>query len=148
MMTRTGFCWGILILALQMGAQGQTGTDSYLGKWIVKDALCSDCGRRVPSEKGAIIQFGYTEIRNPLAEDCTHDPGYGLLNEMSGTQVVMRYGKQWPQSVSRAIPKQAKVRYGFLTCGGTNLMQMLFLSDKHAFYFFEGGIAFDLQRVH
>jgi len=148
MTIRAKFCFCILIFTLQMCcAQSPSATGSFLGRWVVKDVWCSECGKRLPSEKGAVIQFTPTEVRNPLAENCTRDPGYGLLSEMSGTEVIASYGRQWPQSVSRAVPKEEKVRYGVITCGGINLMQMLFLSDRRAFYFFEGGVVFDLQRT-
>jgi hypothetical protein len=145
---RAPFYWGILLFAMQACcAQTACAGNSFFGKWIVKDVLCSDCGKRVPAEDGTIIEFTPGQIRNPLAEDCARDPGYSLLNEMSGTQVIARHGKRWPRPVSRVTLKQEKVYYGFVTCGGINLMQMLFISDKRAFYFFEGGIAFDLQRA-
>lgn len=146
MIARPSLGWATLIFTLQVCAQNPT--TAYLGKWVVKDVLCSDCGKRLPAEKNARIEFSSAFIRNPLAEDCTRDPGYSLLNGLSGAEVVRRYGSEWPGAVRRAIPKQGRVHYGFITCGGINLMQMLFVSDKRSFYFFEGGVIFDLQRVY
>jgi len=138
----------ILLAVMQPCWAGTPAAKSCVfGKWIVKDVLCSSCGKRVPAEKGTLLEFSNAQIRNPLSENCTNDPGYGLLNEMSGKQVIVRFGRKWPQTTKDAARRYEKIHYGFITCNGINLMQMLFLSDKRAFYFFEGGIVFDLEHV-
>ncbi len=142
-------CWGILLFASQVCAQSPTprSGNGFFGKWLVKNVFCSNCKDRKPAEIGTILEFTDTYIKNPLGENCIRDPGYSLLNEESGNRVVARYGKQWPRSVIRATLNQERVRYGFFTCGGINLMQVLFISERRGFYFFEGGVAFDLQRL-
>lgn len=145
MILRISLSMSILLAALQtLCAQTPNASSGFFGSWIVKDVLCSDCGERILTEKGTVIELARTRIRNALGEDCPRDPGYDSLKEMSGREVIARYGKRWPRPVKRAALKHEKVRYGFITCGGVNLMQILFVSDERAFYFFEGGIAFEL----
>jgi hypothetical protein len=146
MSMRAALYWFALLVMAQTCFAQAGAVNHLLGKWTVKDVLCSDCGKRVPAERGTVLELTNARIRNPLGGSCHHDPGYDLVKEMTGAQVIADYGKRWPRSVTREIPKEDKIRYGFITCGGINLMQMLFLSDTRAFYFFEGGIVFDLQR--
>jgi hypothetical protein len=137
----------LLLLACLCPAQSPSNSSTdLLGKWTVANVLCTDCANRTPSEKGSVLEFAPSFIHNPLSEDCKADPDYSRLEPMSGARAVTHHGKHWPQGLRHVASKQSKVRYGFITCGGINLMQVLALSNQRAFYFFEGGIVFDLRR--
>jgi hypothetical protein len=148
-MTSVSKIWLVILLlvcSLQLCcAQTSSSKIQYLGTWVVQDVLCSNC-KRVPVEKGTVIELGANQILNPLSENCVHEPGYGLLREMAAEELLAHSGRDWPGSVKQAIRGQRRVLYGFVTCEGINLMQLLFLSDQRAFYFFEGGLMFDLRR--
>lgn len=120
---------------------------SLLGQWRVQDVMCSDCGKRLPTEKGSKIEFSSSKIRNPVSDDCDASPGYKLLQATTGQSLFARKGKQWPTAVAQAVRNSRTVRYGFVTCNGGNYMQVAIINDKQAYYFYEGGVVFELRRA-
>lgn len=123
------------------------GIDTVFGDWKVVNVICSNCGERIPEEKGIVIKFRQDQIINPLSESCRDELSYNLLKELPGKQAISDFGRPWPLAVRNTVDRQSKVFYGFITCRGMNLMQILFVSDERAFYFFEGEIVFDLRHL-
>jgi hypothetical protein len=136
----------LLTIALYVEATG-LAVDDILGAWEVSDVVCSECGDRIPEEKGTIISLGRDRIANPLSEDCVDSVGYDLLEILPSKVFLKRIRAQWPALANRRRNLSKTVLYGFVTCGHINNMQIAFLSKDTAVYFYEGGIAFMLRRA-
>lgn len=134
------------MIALTFGAAAPAADSDIGGIWRVSRYFCSDCGTRAFKEFGAAIQFTGQDITNPISDNCAAHPDYTLLREVSTKKLLTSEGKSWPTSFRRALVAHSKVRYGFITCGGINYMQLLVATPKRSFYFFEGGIVFELDR--
>ena len=126
--------------------QEKPGEEKILGAWEVSDVLCSGCEGRTPSEKGTIINFEKNRIANPLYESCAAKAGYDFIRETPAGKVIAERGQDWPEPVKSKLVAGGNILYGFATCDGMNFMQLAFLPDNTAFYFYEGGIVLQMQR--
>jgi hypothetical protein len=136
-----------LLLCLSATALAQNATKrNILGTWKVSEVLCSDCGARKPAEIGASIELAADRIVNPLYGNCDAKPGYDLLKEMSGKDLLTGPAKHWPLAGRRKISSTKTTLYGYVTCDGGNYMQVAFLSNSTALYVYEGGILFVLRQ--
>lgn len=136
---------GLLAFAIAC-APRITGPSVY-GTWRVADVLCTGCDHRVPAERGTVIRFGKNAVANPLAGNCDSGADYHLLRRAAGPTLSGALGRPWPDSIQRIVAGRTTAIGGFITCGGVNYMQVVFISEHTAFYLYEGGIVFVLESM-
>jgi hypothetical protein len=136
----------LVLIAFTGSADELAAISEIRGSWKISHFFCSGCGARTFHEKGMTIQFADQRITDPTGDNCTANPDYRMLNEVSTKKILANEGKSWPTSFRRTLAALSTVRYGFVTCGGINYMQLIVATPKTAFYFFEGGIVFELER--
>ena len=119
---------------------------NIVGTWRVSDVICANWEDRLPQEKGTVIELRDDRVVNPLSENCSTNPGYDLLKRVPSKFFVRQHKKTWPAIVKEQPLTEKNVLYGFITCDGGNLMQIAFLSQETALYFYEGGLLFVLKR--
>src|SRR5437879_1029304 len=127
-------------------AEEAATTPDVRGAWKIVRWYCSDCGSRRFDEKDAVIQFGDKGITNPVGDACNDSPSYEL-KETTATALIAGRGRTWPASFKQSLAMHPKVREGFVLCEGINYMQVIFAPPSTLYFFSEGGLIFELERV-
>jgi hypothetical protein len=128
-------------------AAATPSADQLYGSWRVAEVVCEECSGPVLSLKNKIIQIEKMRIVNPTGDDCQASPGLQFVKERASKELLAGPGIGWPKVVHDAVAAHPSVLYGFITCSGTNYMQVALLSSDAAFYVMEGQTVLTLRRV-
>src|SRR5262249_8860701 len=72
---------GVAVLGIG-GAEAQAADmEPYWGTWQVRDVMAPAKGKRIPVDKGTLLEFSATGITNPLGQDCSK-PNYSRLKRI------------------------------------------------------------------
>jgi hypothetical protein len=136
----------LLLPVLSTCAAPAFSTEDIYGSWRVAQVICVGCSGPVLALDNKIIEIGRQRIVNPAGDECQMSPGMDLLQERTSSEVLAGGGAAWPRAVRDAVAAHRRVLFGFITCGGINYMQILFVSRDAGFYFLEGNTALALTR--
>jgi|GEM_PF-2874168 len=141
------FVASIFVFTISLRAQSsEINAKNIFGTWRVSDVICTNCEDRLPQEKGTVIELMPDRVVNPLSENCSASADYNLLKKVPSKTFVKQHKKVWPAIVKAQRLMKKNVLYGFITCDGGNLMQIAFLSQETALYFYEGGLLLVLMH--